>query len=116
MLLLLCYVNTRDKVVPKKLTLAPRLVHIPTYCLFSSVFTFQVSFSLLNFTQLTCTDTAISNIAKMANMVDLDSKRKLSYYSDFETRSLNVLELMESFFGPSLNNPVNIEDSLINDI
>ena len=33
----------------------------------------------------------------MANMIDLDSKRKLSYYSDFETRSLNVLELMESF-------------------
>ena len=32
----------------------------------------------------------------MAKMVDLDSKRKLSYYSDFETGSLNVLELMES--------------------
>ena len=44
----------------------------------------------------------------------LDSKRKLSYYSDFETRSLNVLELMESFFGPMPINPVNIEDSLIN--
>ena len=28
-------------------------------------------------------------------MIDLDSKRKLSYYSNFETRSLNVLELME---------------------
>ena len=46
-------------------------------------------------------------------MIDLDSKRKLSYYSDFETRSLNVLELMESIFGPMPINPVNIEDSLI---
>ena len=51
----------------------------------------------------------------MANMIDLDSKRKLSYYSDFETRSLNVLELMESIFGPLPVNPGNIEDSLINE-
>ena len=51
----------------------------------------------------------------MANMIDLDSKRKLSYYSDFETRSLNVWELMESIFGPPPVNPVNIEDSLINE-
>ena len=48
-------------------------------------------------------------------MIDLDSKRKLSYCSDFETRSLNVLELMESIFGPPPINPVNIEDSLINE-
>ena len=48
-------------------------------------------------------------------MVDLDSFRKLSYYSDSETRSLNVLELMEGIFGPPLINPVNIEDSLINE-
>ena len=47
-------------------------------------------------------------------MIDLDSKRKLSYYSDFKTRSLNALELMESIFGPMPFNPVNIEDSLIN--
>ena len=51
----------------------------------------------------------------MANMNDLDSKRKLSYYSDFETRNLNVLELMEDIFGPPPNNPVIIEDSLINE-
>ena len=51
----------------------------------------------------------------MANMIDLDSKRKLSFYSDFETRSLNVLELMESIFGLMLINSVNIEDSLINE-
>ena len=51
----------------------------------------------------------------MANMIDLDSKRKLSYHSNFETRSLNVLELMESIFGPPPNNPVNNEDSLINE-
>ena len=48
-------------------------------------------------------------------MIDLDSKRKLFFYSDFETRSLNVLELMESLFGPPTMNPVNIEDSLINE-
>ena len=48
-------------------------------------------------------------------MIDLVSKRKLSYYSDFETRSLNVLELMESLFGPPPIIPVNIEDSLINE-
>ena len=52
----------------------------------------------------------------MAKMIDLDSKRKLFYYSDFETRSLNVLELMESIFGPMPINPVHIEDSLINEI
>ena len=50
----------------------------------------------------------------MANMIDLDSFRKLSYYSKFETRSLNVLELMESIFGPVPIDPVNIEDSLVN--
>ena len=48
-------------------------------------------------------------------MIDLDSFRKLSYYSSFETRSFNVLELMESLFGPPLINPVNFEDSLINE-
>ena len=51
----------------------------------------------------------------MANMIDLDSFRKLSYYSNFETRSLNILELMEGIFGPPPINPVNIEDSLINE-
>ena len=51
----------------------------------------------------------------MANMINLNSKRKLSYYSEFETRSLNVLELIEIIFGPLPINPVNIEDSLINE-
>ena len=51
----------------------------------------------------------------MANMIDLNSKRKLSYYSDFETLSLNALELMESIFGPLPNDPVNFEDSIINE-
>ena len=51
----------------------------------------------------------------MANMIDLDSKREFFYYSDFETRSLNVLELMESLFGPPPINPVNIKDSFINE-
>ena len=35
----------------------------------------------------------------MANMIDLDYFRKLSSYSNFETRSLNVSELMEGIFG-----------------
>ena len=48
-------------------------------------------------------------------MIDLDSKRKPFYYSDFETRSLNVLELMESIFGPAPINPVNIESSVNNE-
>ena len=51
----------------------------------------------------------------MANTIDLDSFRKLSFYSNFETRSLNVLELMEGISGPLPINPVNIEDSLINE-
>ena len=51
----------------------------------------------------------------MANMIDLDFKRKLSYYSDFETRSSTGLELMESIFGPAPINPVNIESSVINE-
>ena len=51
----------------------------------------------------------------MANMIDLDSKHKLSFYSDFETRSLDVLELLESIFGPAPSNPVNIEPSVINE-
>ena len=38
----------------------------------------------------------------MAKMVDLDSKRKLSYYSDFETRILSVLELMGSILARRL--------------
>ena len=38
----------------------------------------------------------------MANMIDLESFRKLSYYSNFETCSLIVLELMEGIFGPHL--------------
>ena len=46
-------------------------------------------------------------------MTDLDSFLKLSYYSDFETRSLNVLELMEGIFGPPLNDPVIVEPSII---
>ena len=51
----------------------------------------------------------------MANMIHLDSKRQLFYYFDFETRSLIVLERMESIFGPPPINPVNIEGSLINE-
>ena len=51
----------------------------------------------------------------MANMIDFDSFRKLSYYSDFETRCLNVLELTESFFGPVPVNPANVELSINNE-
>ena len=48
-------------------------------------------------------------------MIDLISFRKLSFYSNFGTRSLNVLELMEGIFGPPLFYPVNFEDSLMNE-
>ena len=51
----------------------------------------------------------------MANMIDLDPKRKRSYYSAFEKRRFKVLELMEGLFRPPLINPVNIEDSRINE-
>ena len=51
----------------------------------------------------------------MANMIDLDSKRKLTHYHTIETRSLYVLELMESISGPFTNNPVSIDPSIINE-
>ena len=51
----------------------------------------------------------------MANIIDLDSFRKLSDYSNFETRSLNVLVLLESISCPVPINPVNIKDSLVNE-
>ena len=51
----------------------------------------------------------------MANMIDLDSFRKLSYYSNFETRCSNVLELMEGIFVPPPINPVNVEPSIVNE-
>ena len=46
-------------------------------------------------------------------MTDLESKRKVFYHSNFKTRSLNVLELLESTFGPVPINPINIELSNI---
>ena len=48
-------------------------------------------------------------------MTELDFKRKLSYFSDFETRSLNVIERIERIFGPPPFNPVNVEPSIINE-
>ena len=48
-------------------------------------------------------------------MIDFESRRKLSSFSNFETRSLNVLELMESIFGPVPINLVNIEPSVVNE-
>ena len=48
-------------------------------------------------------------------MINLNPKRKLSYYLHFETRSVYVSELMESICGPVPINPVNIEDSIINE-
>ena len=47
-------------------------------------------------------------------MINLNYFHKFSYYSILETRSLIVLRLMESIFGPVPINPVNIEQSLIN--
>ena len=47
----------------------------------------------------------------MAKMIGWESFRNFSYYSNFETRNINNLELMEGIFGPPPYNPVNIEDS-----
>ena len=51
----------------------------------------------------------------MAYMIDLDSFGKLCCYYNFETRSLIVLELMESIFVPVPINPGNVEPSIINE-
>ena len=51
----------------------------------------------------------------MADMIDLDSFRELSYFFNFKTRTWNVVELMGSFFfGPILINLVQIEPSNFN--
>ena len=52
---------------------------------------------------------------KTANMIDLVSFRKLSYQSNFETRSSNVLEPTEGIFGPPPINPLKVESSNINE-
>ena len=49
----------------------------------------------------------------MANMYDLESKRKLSYHSNFGTRSLNVLQLLETIFGPVPFNPSVLKIALL---
>ena len=46
-------------------------------------------------------------------MIDSESKCKLSHKSTFETRSLNVLELVKGIFCPVLINPVNTEPSIV---
>ena len=51
----------------------------------------------------------------MAKLIDLDSFQKLFYSSNFEARSINVSEFLESSFGPVLINPVNIEPSIIDE-
>ena len=51
----------------------------------------------------------------MAKMTYLESKRKFFCYANFESRSLNVLEFLESSFGPVPLNPVNTEPSFINE-
>ena len=55
------------------------------------------------------------SIAKVANMDDLDSVRNLSYYSNFERWSLNVLELRETIFGLAPVNFVHIEPSTVDE-
>ena len=44
-------------------------------------------------------------------MIDFYSFRKRSYYSNFERRNSDVLELMESTFGPVPINPLHFEPS-----
>ena len=47
--------------------------------------------------------------------IDLEPFRKLSYYSTFQTRSSDNLELMESFFGTVPINHIHIESSITNE-
>ena len=51
----------------------------------------------------------------MAHMTDLDSFRKLSYYSDFESRRLSVSKFLETIFGPVPISPLNFEPSVNNE-
>ena len=48
-------------------------------------------------------------------MIDLDSFRKFSECSNFETLSWNFLQLMKSIYGPVPIDLVNFEPSIIND-
>ena len=50
----------------------------------------------------------------MIKMIELQSKRKLSSYSNFETRSSNVLKYVENIFGPVPIKRANIEPSIVN--
>ena len=100
------------------------LIHVTrcsAACSYSSVvfILFNNHFSHITFT-VKCHRVSVhwhneNSFAKMANLNDLESKRKLSCYSYFETRSLNVFELMESIFGLVPINPVNIEPSIFNE-
>ena len=71
---------------------------------------------MLNFTQFTCTNTAITILRKgQIWWIWYDTTVKLSYDSNFETRSLNVLELEDCLFGPVPMNPVDFEPPIINE-
>ena len=48
-------------------------------------------------------------------MIDFESGSKLFCYSNFQTRRMNVLQRMDSIFGPVPISPVNIETSIINE-
>ena len=48
-------------------------------------------------------------------MTALKCKCEIPYCSTIETRSLNVLELIDSIFGLAPSNAVNIEPSIINE-
>ena len=75
MLLLLCCVKTLDKIVRKKLIIAPLLVVVPTYCLFSSIFAFMYD-SHYQTSHILCTNTANTVLQKMEKMIALKCKRK----------------------------------------
>ena len=48
-------------------------------------------------------------------MIELDTFRRTSYCSNYETRSINVLGPTECNFVPVPINPINIEPSIAND-
>ena len=74
-----------------------------------------IDITLINFQTIHMLYHNKTSIAEMANMIGLDSFRKLFFCSNFETRSFHVLEQMKSIFGPVRVNPVNIEPSNINE-
>ena len=51
----------------------------------------------------------------MANLINIESNRSISYFSTFNTRSLDIIEYMDTVFGTVPVNPVLVTSSIINE-